>query len=290
MRRSSLFRGYIWVILPVIALVAALFFLSRRANKTELRVVEVVIEEEEDIIPMRDSLVIPVVYQNPEFISDFPADIRKQKFIDVLLPAIMIYRHKLGQDREQVLHISKKTNNKINWSKEDSLLINNFFEKYKAEDIHELLNKMIPHPVSLALAQAALESGWGTSRFFKEAKNVYGIWSYNKNEPRIAASIGREGTGVYLKKYDTLMGSIEDYYQLLSRSSAYKDFQNCRVRSNNVFELIWYLKRYSEKRNQYVIMLRNVIVANNLTKYDAYIIHPDYLELPGENVAFFKQK
>ena len=58
------------------------------------------------------------------------------------------------------------------------------------------------HPTSIVLAQAAIESGWGSSRFYKEANNVFGVWSYSENEPRIKAMEDREGKSVYVKKYD----------------------------------------------------------------------------------------
>ena len=63
---------------------------------------------------------------------------------------------------------------------------------------------MKTHPYKYRLAQAAIESGWGTSRFYKEANNVFGIWSYSENELRIKAMEDREGKSVYVRKYDVL--------------------------------------------------------------------------------------
>ena len=78
------------------------------------------------------------------------------------------------------------------------------------------------HPISIALAQAAMESAWGTSRFFKEANNIFGVWAYYKNTPRIAALQKRNGKTIWLRKYASLEDSVSDYYRNISKSSAYK--------------------------------------------------------------------
>jgi len=64
--------------------------------------------------------------------------------------------------------------------------------QYKAESNQALLAALKPHPRSIAIAQAALESAWGTSRFFREANNIFGIRPYHQNEPKIAAKKGTE--------------------------------------------------------------------------------------------------
>ena len=146
---------------------------------------------------------------------------------------------------------------------------------------------MQPPPVSLVLAQAALESGWGSSRFFKEANNVFGIWSFSENDQRIVANESREGRAIFLKKYDNFLGSVEDYHILLAKSDNYSDFRDCIHRDNNVFEMIWYLRMYSERRDQYVIMLRNVIVSNSLIRYDGYQLNPEYFDYPVDENSVF---
>ena len=57
--------------------------------------------------------------------------------------------------------------------------------EYKAKSDTELLRKLKPHPKSIAIAQAAMESSWATSRFFREAYNIFGVWSFDEDEPRI---------------------------------------------------------------------------------------------------------
>lgn len=101
----------------------------------------------------------------------------------------------------------------------------------------------------------------------------------------MVASQSREGKNIYLKSYDTLLGSVEDYHLILARGNHYQEFRECIHRSNNVFELIWYLRLYSEKRDGYVIMLRNLIAANNLVQYDNYRLDPNFFSYPSDEDA-----
>ena len=96
------------------------------------------------------------------------------------------------------------------------------------------------------------------------------------------ASQSRDGKNIYVKKYDTLLESVEDYHLILARGKTYSDFRDCIHRDNNVFELIWYLRTYSEKRDNYVIMLRNLITSNNLIKYDNYHLDPAFFAYPSD--------
>lgn len=75
------------------------------------------------------------------------------------------------------------------------------------------------------LAQAAIESGWGSSRFFREANNVFGIWSYNADESRIKAAESRGDDVIYLRSYPDLSGAIQDYFVSLGRAKPYSAFR-----------------------------------------------------------------
>ena len=91
------------------------------------------------------------------------------------------------------------------------------------------------------------------------------------------ASQTRGEQKIFVKQYDNLYGSIEDYLQVLAKTRAYRKFREARYQSDNVYELIWYLKSYSERGDKYVSLLRDVIVNNNLTEYDHYRIDPEYI-------------
>jgi Bax protein len=285
MNKQILYNGKFWIIVSVLLMVGFVIFLSKKVDKTILVIDYVTVEKTTDIKPIKDSLVVPILYSDVRLLNELSTDLRKKKFIDVLLPTILIYRHQLGKKRDKVKILQEQARYSLEWSKEDSLFIETAFNDYKTKNFDELLKRMIPPPVSLVIAQAALESGWGSSRFFKEANNVFGIWSFSENDDRIPANESRDGNSIFLKKYDNLLGSVKDYHLLLASAPIYSEFRDCIQRENNVFELIWYLRLYSEKRDQYVIMLRNVIVANELTNYESYKINPEFYDYPTEQVA-----
>ncbi|MEZ5082993.1 MAG: glucosaminidase domain-containing protein [Bacteroidales bacterium] len=134
----------------------------------------------------------------------------------------------------------------------------------------------MPHPVSLAIAQAAIESAWGTSRFFLEGRNAFGVWSFSEDDSRMIANETREGRPVFLKKYNSLIDSAEDYYLVLSRGP-FSDFREVRATTNDVFELLPNLTKYSEQENSYARKLNKIINKNKLIIYDSYQIDPKYI-------------
>jgi len=276
-----------WIAIGVILIVAAIIILSKKVDKTILIIDHVTVEKKDDIKSIKDSLVLPILYSDVQLLNSLNITERKKRFIDVILPAILIYQHQLSQEIERTKILKEKSRYSLKWTQEDSIFMESSFATYKTKNFNELIKRMRPPPISLVIAQAALESGWGSSRFFKKANNVFGIWSFSENDQRIIANESRGGKPIYLKKYDNFLGSVEDYHLLLAKSDAYSDFRDCIHRNNNVYELIWYLRLYSERRDQYVIMLRNVIVANNLIKYDTYRLDPEFFDYPVDENSIF---
>ncbi|MFT5580097.1 MAG: Bax protein, partial [Paraglaciecola psychrophila] len=109
-------------------------------------------------------------------------------------------------------------------------------QQYRVSSDTDLLAALKPHPRSVALAQAALESSWATSRFFNEANNVFGVWSFNADEPRIAAGERRGSKTIWLKKYASIEASVADYYRVLALGRAYGEFRSQRLRSDNPYD------------------------------------------------------
>ncbi|MEA3314433.1 MAG: glucosaminidase domain-containing protein [Campylobacterota bacterium] len=185
---------------------------------------------------------------------------KKQYFKDTLIPLVVEVYIRL-QIQYQVIQKDIILN-------QNQELIKKLMAKYKVDNRKRLLEALKPHPISITLAQAATESAWLTSRFVHEGKNIFGVWSFNKNEPRIQALDSRGSKVIYLKKYKTLKKSIEDYYYILATNKAYKDFRQMRVVTYNPYVLIPYLKYYSEKREEYTDILKSVLEYNKFTKYD----------------------
>ncbi|MCP4292687.1 MAG: hypothetical protein GY780_12735 [bacterium] len=140
--------------------------------------------------------------------------------------------------------------------------------KYKTKTNQDLLMVLKPHPRSIAMAQAAMESAWGTSRFFREANNIFGVWSFNKNEPRIAAGQQRGENTIWVKKYESLDASIRDYYRVLSNRKNFGAFCQLKMKTDDPYKLVKKLDRYSEKRAAYGVELASMIRYNHFQRYD----------------------
>ncbi len=186
---------------------------------------------------------------------------RKKRFIKLLVPTVRKVHDELMQRYER---IAKDIQNKTN-TQEIELLK----KKYKAKSDEDLLARLKPHPVSVTLAQAAMESSWATSRFFKEANNVFGMWSSNTNEPRIAAGEKRGGKQtIWLRKFDTIEDSIRAYCEMMAKGKAYSKFRQLRLLYNDPYKITSGLDRYSEMGPDYIKVLNQMIKYNNFTKYD----------------------
>jgi Bax protein len=185
---------------------------------------------------------------------------KKQRFIDTLVPISTKVYNELELQYQMIKNDIKEKKN----SKE----IDRLRKKYKANTDELLLQALKPHPISILLAQAAAESAWLTSRFTKDANNIFGVWSFNKNEPRIAASGLRGDKTIYLKKYKSLEDAVRDYYKNLAKNWAYKEFRKERIFTDNPYILSNYLGSYSEKKEVYTELLKSMIKYNKFEKYD----------------------
>ena len=228
----------------------------------------IILQNSDQIIPLQDSMVRPILYRNITELSHLSVKEVKQKFIAIVLPAVLIAKHVINEERKQIETLSSKES----WSAADSSFYNDRKQLYKAGGIDDLLNRKITHPNSIVLAQAAVESGWGSARFFKEGNNLFGVWAYKSDEPRIAANEPE----VYLRRYDNISQSITDYFVTIGRARPYRQFRKARAQSQDVGELLPHLKYYSERGKAYINQLKTIIRQNNLTQYDGYIIDKRY--------------
>ena len=105
---------------------------------------------------------------------------KKQRFRDLIVPTL----EKVYSDLDAKYKEAKKV---VDSGKSDAK-IQKLMKTYSAKDPQDLLTRMKPHAKSVAIAQAAMESAWATSRFTRVATNFFGVWSFNKDEPRVAAS------------------------------------------------------------------------------------------------------
>ncbi len=185
---------------------------------------------------------------------------KKQRFRSLVLPAIeSVYDELLIQNAEIVDLVAKDP--------ADSRL-EQLRSSYKAEDNAALLRAIKPHPISIALAQAAMESAWGTSRFFREANNIFGVWSFDANEPRIAAGEKRGDKTIWVKKYASLEASVRDYYRTLARGRAFGEFRRLKMSTDDPHALVKKLDSYSERGAEYGKELSAMIRFNKFQEFD----------------------
>jgi Bax protein len=186
---------------------------------------------------------------------------KKKRFYSLIVPSVQKVHDEL---MDEYLRVEQNIE-----EKKDIDEIEKLKKLYKAKSDEELLYALKPHPQSIVLAQAAIESAWGTSRFFREANNVFGIWSVNKNEPRIAAGEKRSnGKTVWLRKFASVEDSMRAYYKLMARGKAFKEFRKLRYNSDDVHKIVQKLDKYSEIGELYGKELSQVIKHNRLIKHD----------------------
>lgn len=236
--------------------------------KTEIREVK----GRSDIESISSGLVKPILYTKVTGLRPLPPFEDKTRFVELILPGILVAKYRIEQDRLRLKSLSEAQK----WSQSDSSFLRDLTKAYRTDDIELLDKRLRTHPNSIVLAQAAVESGWGKSRFFREANNLFGIWSYQINEPRIRASVSRLDYQVYLRKYDNISESIIDYFQTIGRAKPYTAFRKKRMETSDIDVLLPLLSQYSERKEEYVRQLRSMIKFNEFEQYDSYTIDPSY--------------
>jgi len=238
----------------------------KRIKSLEDVLVHVSPHRKSDIISIQNQMVQPIIYTKSIKLTEMSIENKKQTFINMMIPSILVAKHRIKEERKKVLKLLRQEH----ISKKDDLWLRKKRYIFKASTVDELYKRMELHPTSIVIAQAIIESGWGTSRFFEQANNVFGIWSFNEHEKRIAASKKRGDKTIYLKKYKDVEQSISDYFLLLSTKDAYKEFREKRLESQDPFILIEQLGKYSELGEAYIENLKNTIEENQLLAYDSY--------------------
>jgi len=209
-------------------------------------------------------IIAAVIYKVTEKEPELPkmtVQEKKARFKSLIVPAVDTVYAKLMTRYEDVKTTLDAGGSNAN--------IEALKVEYKATTDAELLMALKPHPKSIAIAQAAMESSWATSRFFRVAYNIFGVWSFDEDEPRVAALKKRGDKTIWVKKYDSVEAAVEDYYRTLGRSSAFAEFRQTRMQTNDPFVLVTKLDRYSEKGALYGEELTSIIKFNKFDQYDA---------------------
>ena len=145
--------------------------------------------------------------------------------------------------------------------------------EYKADTLDELLIKVDEIPVSLALAQAVIESGWGTSRFAYEGNALFGQYTWGSNKNGIIPNDRETDAKFKIKSFNSLSDSVASYMKNLNTNFHYNEFRINRfvLRSNNLAlrgtDLAEYLLSYSIEDN-YTDKIKNIIEINNFEDFE----------------------
>jgi Bax protein len=206
---------------------------------------------------------------------------RKEFFIQIVLPLILQENNNLRLDRKRLFSIINKSNN----SYVEKKWLNKKYKQYgiPSKDLSTLKIRMDEVPVSLALAQAAKETGWGTSRFAQEGNALFGQWTWSGEGLKPKEAEKSEGHKVM--KFNVLQASVRAYQRNLNTHKTYKEFRLARAKLRDSGEpldsivLSQYLDKYAETGQQYVKIIQKIIKQNNLKDFDNAKLLPSSLEL-----------
>ena len=218
----------------------------------------------------------------PVYLSKLPKDLKKIKstqkkkdtFIKIVMPLILDENNKILENRKKLFKILAKQNN----SRGEKVWLKRRFEDYgiKNEDVTELKIRMDIIPVSIAIAQAAKESGWGTSRFALEGNAMFGQWTYGKDG--ISPLKREKNKGHKILKFSMLRSSVQAYKNNLNTHSGYREFREKRAelrrknRKISGLSLVDYLHNYAATGKEYTKILKKIINQNDLMDFDNAVL------------------
>ena len=206
---------------------------------------------------------------------------RKELFIQIILPLIIKENNFIKLDRKKLFSILNKSKN----SNAEKKWLASKFKQYGVvdNDLSTLKIRMDEVPVSMTIAQAAKETGWGTSRFAQEGNALFGQWTWSgKGLKPLSAD---NDTTHKVMKFQVLQASVKAYQRNLNTHSSYKDFRSARAelrdegKKLNSLVLTNYLDKYAETGEVYVKVLQKIIKQNSLTDFDDAKLLPSSIDL-----------
>ena len=214
----------------------------------------------------------------PIYFTQFPRDLdalqstklKKETFIKIVLPLIVAENERILADRKKLLILSEK---KFTTDLEKQWLRQKLLEyKVKKGNLKELASRMDIIPTSIALAQAAKESGWGTSRFALEGNAIFGQWTWSGQG---IAPLDRESNKSHkILKFPILRASVKAYQNNLNTHKSYSKFRQKRsvLRDKNKeikgLELTETLNNYAQTGTEYTKKLNEIIKQNRLMDFE----------------------
>ena len=206
---------------------------------------------------------------------------RKNLFIQIILPLVIKENQNIKLDRKKLFSILNKNNN----TKSEKIWLNSKFKQYGVvnKDLSTLKIRMDEVPTSMAIAQAAKETGWGTSRFAQEGNALFGQWTWS-GEGIKPAKADNDSTHKVMK-FKVLQASVRAYQRNLNTHPSYKSFRSVRAELRDKGKkldsmiLTKHLEKYAETGMDYVKTLQKIIKQNNLIDFDDAKLLPSSIDL-----------
>lgn len=199
---------------------------------------------------------------------------RKDSFLRAMLPMVLAVNDSLYVQRQILVRLEGCLRNGIGLPPAAFDWLNELAERYNAKPLPEVLLRHVDIvPPALVLAQAAIESGWGQSRFVREGNALFGERTTNL-ESGIKPAKVRANSPVRVAAFERPLDSVISYMRNLNTHPAYAEFRELRasMRASDLpldaMGLAGTLHRYSERSADYVRDLRMLIAVNNLTDFD----------------------
>ena len=218
------------------------------------------------------------------FLANVPKDLaklrepaeRKNVFIMMTLPLVLNVNEIIQQDRAHLKRILVKKISGRPLTVIDKNFLKNLSKTYelKHPNIRELLKRVDIIPPSLALAQSAEESGWGTSRFASEGNALFGQRTWRTADGLVPKQ-REEGKKFRVRAFSHLLDGVKAYALNLNTNPFYNTFREKRaaMRKSNKgkidgMQLAETLFRYSERGLDYIVTIQKIIRINNFTNFD----------------------
>ena len=207
---------------------------------------------------------------------------KKNLFIQIVLPLILEENNRIKLNRKKLFNILNKN---INTAAEKRWL-NSKFKQYGVlkKDLSTLKIRMDEVPVSLAIAQAAKETGWGTSRFAIEGNALFGQWTWT-GEGIKPAGVDSDETTHKVMKFKVLKASVRAYQRNLNTHGSYRKFRSIRAEMRDNDEqldsliLANYLDKYAATGKEYTKIIKQIIKQNFLKDFDKVKLLPSSIQL-----------
>lgn len=215
-------------------------------------------------VPASFPPTLPTVLLDTRFQED-----RKSAFVKALLPHLLRANDRIREDRLRLVRVKQDRDRGYGLSADDEAFLSALAERYDVEDdrVAELLRRVDIVPVSLAIAQAAEETGWGSSRSAHSRNALFGEMTVT-SQGRLA-----------VRAFGGIEHAVTSYVMNLNTHRAYREMRQARAKLRQQgkeptgLALVGTLQRYSERGTDYTRAISSVIRVNGLVDFDSAKLH-----------------